>query len=104
MMIQDKSFGRALLLALGVFLVTSASAQQPQQAPQAPQAQQTHRMAQPPKRAKSARKATTPVAAMVLEPRAIDILKPAGDRLAAARTMKFTAMVSYESPSRMGPP
>ena len=41
---------------------------------------------------------------MGLEPRAIDILKAASARLAAAKTMSFTAIVSYESPSRFGPP
>lgn len=39
----------------------------------------------------------------VLEPKAIDILKAASSRLAAARTMSFTAVISYESPSRPGP-
>jgi hypothetical protein len=39
-----------------------------------------------------------------LEPRAIDILKASSARLAAARSMAFTAVVSYESPSRLGPP
>jgi hypothetical protein len=41
---------------------------------------------------------------MTLEPKAIEILKAACSRLAAARTMSFTAVVSYESPSRLGPP
>jgi hypothetical protein len=39
-----------------------------------------------------------------LEPRAIDILKAMGLRLSNARSMAFTAVVSYESPSRLGPP
>jgi len=39
-----------------------------------------------------------------LDPRAIDILKAASARLAAAKTMTFTAIVSYENPSRLGPP
>src|SRR5215467_15205448 len=39
-----------------------------------------------------------------LEPKAIEILKASSARLAAARTMRFTAVVSYESPSRPGPP
>ncbi len=39
-----------------------------------------------------------------LEPKAIEILKAAGARLAAAHSMTFTADVSYESPSRQGPP
>ena len=39
-----------------------------------------------------------------LEPKAIDILKAACSRLAAAKSMAFTAVVSYESPSRLGAP
>jgi len=39
-----------------------------------------------------------------LEAKAIDILKAASNRLAAARSMRFTAVISYESPSRLGPP
>ena len=40
----------------------------------------------------------------MLEPKAIDILKAACSRLAAARSMSFTAVVTYESPSRLGTP
>ncbi len=39
-----------------------------------------------------------------LEPRAIDILKATSARLAAAQSMSFTAVVSYEGPSLLGPP
>jgi hypothetical protein len=39
-----------------------------------------------------------------LEPRAIEILKATSAYLAAAQSMTFTAVVSYESPSRLGPP
>jgi hypothetical protein len=39
-----------------------------------------------------------------LEPKAMELLKAASDRLAAARTMSFTAVVSYENPSVFGPP
>ncbi len=39
-----------------------------------------------------------------LEPKAIAILKAASARLAAARSMAFTAVVSYEGPSLLGPP
>jgi hypothetical protein len=39
-----------------------------------------------------------------LEPRAIEILKAASARLAAAKSMAFTAVVSYEGPSLLGPP
>ena len=41
---------------------------------------------------------------MVLEPRAMDLLKAASQRLAAAKAMTFTAIVSYEHPSQLGPP
>jgi hypothetical protein len=39
-----------------------------------------------------------------LEPKAIDILKAACNRLAAAKSMTFTAIVSYENSSRLGTP
>jgi len=40
----------------------------------------------------------------VIEPRALELLKAASERLAAARSMSFTAAVSYEHPSAYGPP
>lgn len=39
-----------------------------------------------------------------LEPKAIEILKAASARLAAAHSLAFTAVVSYEGPSLLGPP
>lgn len=39
-----------------------------------------------------------------LEPKAIEILKAACAKLAAAQSMSFTALVTYESPSRLGFP
>src|SRR5881296_2198795 len=45
-----------------------------------------------------------PEATPSLEPKALDILKAASSRLAAARTMKFTAVHFYENPSRHGHP
>jgi hypothetical protein len=93
-MIRDKSLKYALLLALGVFLATSGHAQ-PQHAAQ---------VAKPAKPAKSPGKATAPAVEPVLEPKAMEILKAASDRLAAAHAMRFTAVISYESPSRLGPP
>ncbi len=39
-----------------------------------------------------------------LEPKAVEILKAACAKLAAARSMSFTAIVTYESPSRLGFP
>src|SRR5215467_7642721 len=45
-----------------------------------------------------------PEATPSLEPKAVDILKAASSRLAAARTMKFNAIHFYESASRHGHP
>jgi hypothetical protein len=42
--------------------------------------------------------------AQVLEPKAVEILKAASTRLAAARTLAFTAVIADEAPSRLGPP
>jgi hypothetical protein len=42
--------------------------------------------------------------ARVLEPRALEILKAMSTRLAAARTLAFTAVIADEAPSRLGPP
>ena len=92
MMIREKFLRCALLLALGVFLATSGHAQPPPRAPQAA------------KPAKVSKKAAAPTVKPVLEPKALEILKAASDRLAAARSMSFTAVISYESPSRLGPP
>ncbi len=42
--------------------------------------------------------------AQVLEPRALSVLKATSARLAAARTLAFTAVIADEAPSRLGPP
>lgn len=39
-----------------------------------------------------------------LEPRAVEIIKAMSARLTEAQSIKFTALVSEESPSRLGPP
>jgi hypothetical protein len=39
-----------------------------------------------------------------IEPRAIALLKAMSDRLSRARSMSFTAITTYESASRIGPP
>ena len=75
--------GQAFIVLLGVLLGAGGAA-----------AQQT-----PPATAKAA-----PSDTPVLEPKAIEVLKASSARLAAARSMSFTAVVSYESPSRPGPP
>ncbi len=91
MSIGHRLFARAWLLGLCVLLATSAHAQQPAPTPGTPGASGLPAPAAPP--------ASEPV----LEPRAIEILKASSSRLAAARTMRFTAVASYESPSRPGP-
>ena len=81
---RDRWSSHALLLALGVLLAAAVGCQH------APE-----RAAEP---------ATPPPVEPVIEARATDLLKAASARLAAARTMTFTAVVSYEIPSRFGPP
>jgi hypothetical protein len=84
MVIRPRSPGWTLLVAFGVLLAAGGAAAQ-----QAP----------PPATEKAA-----PSDAPALEPKAIAVLKASSARLAAARSMSFTAVVSYESPSRPGPP
>jgi hypothetical protein len=48
--------------------------------------------------------AATQSVPLVMEPKAMEIIKAMGDRLAAAKTMSFTATVGYEFPSQLGPP
>jgi len=83
---RGKSLGRMPMLALCVLLATTAASCQhmPGQAGE----QIASPAAQP----------------LLMEPRAIDLLKASSARLAAARTMSFTAVVSYEHPSIYGPP
>jgi len=54
--------------------------------------------------AKPARKPPEPGFKLVLEPRAMDLLKAMSARFAAAKSMSFTSTVSYEYPSKLGPP
>jgi len=82
--------GRVLLMALLVMTCLSTWALAEASKPAA-------------KKAK-AKKPVPPAIASVLEPKAMDILKACASRLAAAKSMSFTAVVSYESPSRLGPP
>ena len=93
-MIQEY-FGRGTaLFALGLFLAVSGGAVH---------AAQPAQPAKPPAKAvKPSIKTEQPLFA-VLEPKAIDLLKATSSRLAAARSMKFTAVISYEAPSRFGP-
>ena len=54
--------------------------------------------------AKPAKKAPASEFKLILEPRAMDLLKATSARLAAAKSMSFTATVGYEYPSKLGPP
>lgn len=92
-MIQSKALTGALLLAVGLSLAAGAHAQQQPQAPAPPTATP----------GASPTQAAPPQGPPALEPKAIEILKASSARLAAARTMSFRAVVSYESPSRLGP-
>jgi hypothetical protein len=93
-MMRGQLLARALLLALGVCLVATANAQQPPPKPAAPASEP----------AKTPTPAAESAAPPALQPKAIEILKASSRRLAAARTMSFRAVVSYESPTRLGPP
>jgi hypothetical protein len=83
-MIRDTFLGRALLLPLGMLLAAAAASCQ-----HAPE---------------QAKEQGAPSEKRVLETKAIDLLKASSARLAAARTLTFTAVISYEIPSRYGPP
>jgi len=82
----------ALALCLGLLVAVGAQAQQAQPAPKPAQ-----------KAGKKGAKPPAPVE-MVREERALALLKAASERLAGARTLQFTATVSYEYPSELGPP
>ena len=84
----------ALALALAAFIGQNAYAQQSTQQPKTPKRPQVAKKEAP----------APPPVQMTIEPKAIEILKAACDRLAAARSMSFTAVVTYENPSRLGTP
>lgn len=91
--IRSNALGLALLLAaLGVLVAARVNAEQARE------------KAGSAKAAGSSPKKAAPPAKPVLEAKAIDILKAACARLAAAHSMSFTAVVMYESPSLLGPP
>jgi hypothetical protein len=95
-MISHKAIAWRLLVVLGVLLL-GTNAGHAQTAPQAAKKQTAKK---PAAQTPAARADTRPA----LEPKAVDILKAASGRLAAAHTMVFTAVVTDESPSRLGPP
>jgi hypothetical protein len=64
---------------------------------------QDTKQAKPPRPAPAKSQPAAPTK-MVLEPKAMDLLKATSERLAAAKSMSFTAVASYEYPSQLGPP
>jgi hypothetical protein len=58
----------------------------------------------PAKAAKPAAKAKAAPAPLLIEARAMDLLKATSARLAATKSISFTAIVNDEYPSRLGPP
>jgi hypothetical protein len=79
-----------LLLALGLVLDVPSVESKPPSAKKAKTA--------------AAEASPAPEATPSLEPKAVDILKAASSRLAAARALKFNAVHFYENPSRHGHP
>ena len=90
MMIRHKFSWCVLLLASAALVVTANAQSKPRAKKKAKPA--------------AAEASPAPEATPSLEAKAVEILKAASSRLAAARTMKFTAVHFYESPSRHGHP
>ena len=101
-MIDRNGWVRALALSLGMLAMTVHAQQSPATTDAA---KATAKPAAPAKAAKPAtKKGAASEFKLILEPRAMDLLKAVSDKLAAARTMSFTAVASYEYPSKLGPP
>ena len=93
MSIRKRLFGAALAILLVLVLSPAGSGQAASKKP-APKAS---------KSAKRTQQGDAP-GIVTIEPKAVELLKAACGRLAAAQAMSFTAVISYESPSRLGPP
>ena len=89
-MVRNKVSKGTLLSALALLLVVGATSAQT--APPRPQKKPVPRKAPP------------AVKKLQLEPKAVEILKAASDRLAAAHTLSFTAVELFEHLSRQGAP
>ena len=96
------NLGRALALIAGLAVAATVGAQTapPAAATTTPPA----KAAPAAKAAKPAKKAPAGGYKLVVEPRAMDLLKAVSTKLAAAKSMSFTATVGYEYPSKLGPP
>src|SRR6266581_4381659 len=91
MIIRNNCLWWVSLLALGVLLA-------------APNAQSKPPTAKKKGKPAAAEASPAPEPSPALEPKAIEILKAASSRLAAARTVKFTAVEFFEGASRHGHP
>jgi hypothetical protein len=89
---RKRILGRVTLVAL-VAVLASVGFAQSQQAAKVP-----------PKSPKNAANNDVAPFEPGLQPKALEILKAASARLAAASSIAFTAVVSYEGPSLLGPP
>ena len=99
-MMNSSHLRRVLALLAGLTVAVTAGAQTAAPAAAAPApAAKSGKPAKP-----AAKKATAAGYRLVLEPKAMDMLKATSARLAAARSMSFTATVGYEFPSKLGPP
>jgi hypothetical protein len=87
---RHKAILLGLMMTLVVLLAGTARGEESRRKPRVP------------KSSSQAREAAARVEP-VLEPRAIDLLKGMGARLAAAKSLTFTALGTYESPSLPGP-
>jgi hypothetical protein len=92
----------ALATAVGAQTPAAPAAGQPSAAPADSSAKPATKA--PAKATKPAKKAAASDFKLILEPRAMDLLKATSDKLAAAKSMSFTAVVGYEYPSKLGPP
>jgi hypothetical protein len=92
------------MLMLAAALLLCAADAGAQDAKPAPAAKPEAAKQDAPKKKSASRRPIIPGPQIALEPKAIEILKAASSKLAAARSMSFTAVVSYENPSRLGPP
>ena len=97
---DDSVTKRLLTAALAVALAAAGSAFAQDAKPAAAPAK-----AAPAKSAKpAAKKPAAPAVKLVVEPRAMELLKATADKIAAAKTVQFTAVAGFEFPSRYGPP
>jgi hypothetical protein len=96
------NLGRALALLAGLAVAATVGAQTTP--PAAATTTAPAKAAPAAKAAKSTKKAPASGYKLVVEPRAMDLLKAVSTKLAAAKSMSFTATVGYEYPSKLGPP